>query len=319
MILALRMTALAALVLAVLAAATLWRVSQRRAQAMNDFPAQGQFVRVNGHDVHYVQRGLGPDVVLIHGASGNTRDFTFSMVDALSDRYRVTVFDRPGFGHTPALAARGVTLRDQAQLLSLAARDLGIERPIIVGQSFGGAVAMAWAVHHPDHVGAIASGSGATHPWPGTLSRFHRALAHPLIGPVMSRVLAAWVPASYVHGQVDGAFAPQPAPQGYADAIGLGLITRPESLMANAQQRTDLRAELRAQSALYPSVTQPIEILHGTADDIVYLDIHAVALAADAPDAHLTRLPGIGHMPHHVSQPEVIAAIDRLASRAGLR
>ena len=40
--------------------------------------------------------GAGPDLVLIHGSSGNTRDFTFGFVDTVKDRYRVIVFDRPG-------------------------------------------------------------------------------------------------------------------------------------------------------------------------------------------------------------------------------
>jgi pimeloyl-ACP methyl ester carboxylesterase len=300
----------------VFGAVTLWRVGKRQAEAERAFPPEGRFVEVEGHPVHYVQRGAGPDLVLIHGASGNTRDFTFSLVDQLTDRYRVTVFDRPGLGHTPRLAARGVTLKDQADLLVAASRALEINQPIVLGQSFGGAVAMAWAVHHPEEVAAIVNLAGATYPWPGELDRFYALLARPVIGPVLAHLVGAWVSEAYIQDAIEGVFLPQNEPSGYGEYIGAPLVARPHSLIANAQQRTDLREELRVQSQSYPALTLPIEILHGDADDTVSLKIHYEALARDVPSARLTPLPGIGHMPQHVAQAEVIAAIDRAARRA---
>lgn len=319
MLLALRIIAGLVLLVAIVAALTWWRATARRAEAERTHPPEGRFVSVGGHPVQYVQRGAGPDVVLIHGASGNTRDMTFSFADRLTDRYRVTIFDRPGLGYTPRLATSGVTVADQADLLEGAAEALGVTRPVVVGQSLGGAVAMAWAVHHPDRTAAVVSVSGATHPWPGTLDRLYSTLATPWIGRPLAWLISAWVPEAFVRAQVKGVFAPQPAPEGYADHIGLGLVTRPESLLANAHQRTALREELRNQMRAYPDLQMPIEIVHGTADDIVGLQIHAEALERDAPHAHLTRLPGIGHMPHQVAPEAVEAAIDRAAERAGLR
>ncbi|GGE26865.1 hydrolase or acyltransferase (alpha/beta hydrolase) [Primorskyibacter flagellatus] len=306
-------------VLATFVTATGWLALNRQAAGMAAYPPEGQFVQVGGHDVHYVQRGTGPDLVLIHGASGNTRDFTFSLVDRLTDRYRVTVFDRPGLGYTPRLAPRDVTLAQQADLLVGAARALGVENPVVLGQSFGGAVAMTWAVEHPDYVAAVVDVSGATYPWPGELNRLYATMARPVIGPALAWMIGAWVSDRYIERSIEGVFAPQNAPSGYADDIGAPLVIRPHSLMANAQQRTDLREELRALSPRYPALTLPIEIVHGTADDTVSLQIHSEALARDVASAHLTPLPGIGHMPHHVAQDEVIAAIDRAAQRAGLR
>ncbi|OWU84838.1 alpha/beta hydrolase [Oceanicola sp. 22II-s10i] len=316
---ALRIVTALVLIVAVIAALTLWRVSSRRAAAEAAHPPEGSFVEVDGQRVHYVQKGQGPDVVLIHGASGNTRDMTFSLVDRLAGDFRVTAFDRPGMGYTPRMAASGVTVTDQARLLSGAAQALDLDRPVVVGQSFGGAVAMAWATRFPDRAASVVLLAGATYPWPGELDRLYVILSRPVIGPILTHLIAAWVPMSYIRGQVDGVFTPQDAPAGYDDAIGLGLIIRPETLRANAQQRTDLRPELRALSHDYPGVDMPIEILHGTADDIVGLEIHSEALERDAPDARLTRLPGIGHMPHHVAQDAVLAAIRRAAERAGLR
>ena len=62
----------------------------------------------------------------------------------------------------------------------------------------------------------------------------------------------------------------------------------------------------------YPSLAMPVEIVHGTADTTVSLSIHSEAMARQVAGARLTRLEGIGHMPHHVALPAVKAALDRL-------
>ena len=71
--------------------------------------------------------------------------------------------------------------------------------------------------------------------------------------------------------------------------------------------------------AKYDLLKMPVEIIHGDADTIVPMHIHAERLVNDLSDAALTRLPGMGHMPHHADPEAVIAAIDRAAARAGLR
>ncbi len=136
-------------------AVTLWRANAREAAAEKAYPPEGQTIEVKGYKVHAVVRGEGPDLVLIHGASGSTRDYTHTLVAQLESDYRVIVLDRPGFGYTPRLHKDGESLEEQAALLSAAAAELGADRPIVLGQSFGGAVALAWAVHHPDTISGL--------------------------------------------------------------------------------------------------------------------------------------------------------------------
>lgn len=301
-------------------AATLWKVEQRKTTAAAEFPPEGDFVYVGGHPVHYVDRGdkAAPAVVLIHGASGNTRDFTFDLVGRLTDRYRVIVFDRPGLGHTPPLAENGVTISQQAALLSAAVSQIGVQNPVVAGQSFGGAVTMAWAVHHPDKIAAAVSIAGATYPWEGGLSGFYARLANPWKGPIVARLISAWASEQYVADSIAGIFAPQPAPEGYAAYVGVPLILRPSPLLANAQQRHDLRPQLRALAKLYKDLTLPVEIVHGDADTTVGLHVHSTRMVDDIPGANLVVLEGVGHMPHHTNPEEIVAAIDRAATRAGL-
>ena len=92
-----------------------------------------------GRRIHYVQEGTGPDLVLLHGAGGNVREFTFDLVGRLSDQFRVTVFDRPGMGYSDrvpgldnkAFATEGDSPMAQAEMLRKASEILGLESEIL--------------------------------------------------------------------------------------------------------------------------------------------------------------------------------------------
>ncbi len=312
---------LAAKILLGLAGATLaaahLMAPRHEARAEAAFPPEGRFVEVDGVRVHAVVAGSGPDVVLIHGSSGSTRDFTFGLVDHLKDRYRVIVLDRPGLGYTDPLPGGG-SIADQARLLQKAAAALGAEAPVVLGQSYGGAVALAWAVHLPDTLAALVSVSSPSQPWEGGLPWLYRVNASWWAPYLAIPVFTAFVPDAYVRGQVRAVFAPQEMPAGFDDHIGADLILRRASLRANALQRAALLDEIRALQPRWPEIAVPVELVHGSADDTVPIEIHSEPLVQQIPGAVLTRLDGIGHLPQHVARDAVAAAVDRAAGRAGL-
>ncbi len=296
---------------------TAWRAAEREAAAEANYPPEGQFVTVDGLRVHAVVTGEGPDLVLIHGSSGNTRDFTFSFVDRVKDDYRVIVLDRPGLGYSDRLPKGSEGIFAQAAHLSKAAAQLGADKPIVLGQSLGGAVALAWALEQP--AAALVTVSSPSHRWQGELPLLYKVNSSDLGSALAVPLITAWVPYDYVEGQIAEVFDPQDMPAGYADYIAAPLTMRRESLRANAAQRAGLKAEITEMQTRYGELTLPFELVHGDADDTVGYSIHAVPMASDAPTVNITRLPGIGHMPHHVAPEAVVAAIDRAAARAGLR
>ncbi|MCA3442436.1 MAG: alpha/beta hydrolase [Rhodobacter sp.] len=295
------------------------RVSARTAAAEAAFPPTGRMLRVNGRAVHADVSGTGPDVVLIHGASGNTRDFTFDLARRLAARYRVIVFDRPGLGWSDDAGQDGISPQGQARILRDAARQLGAERPVILGHSYGGAVAMAWALQDADGTAALVLLGGATMPWPGGLGGWYSLTSGRLGRAVAVPLVSAFAPLSQTLGTIAGIFAPDPVPAGYAEYVGAGLTLRPASLGTNARQVNGLRPFIVEMSQAYAQLPVPVEIVHGSADTIVPASIHAIPLSTLLPDAVLTLLPGIGHMPHHADPVAVVAAIDRAAARARLR
>ena len=105
---------------------TLWRAARNEARARQSHPPLGRFVHVGGKKLHLLQQGQGPDIVLIHGASGNMRDFTHDLMGRLVTSYRVTVLDRPGLGYSQRLDRDGATIFKQADHLAAAMADLGL-------------------------------------------------------------------------------------------------------------------------------------------------------------------------------------------------
>ena len=290
------------------------RAASRESALVSDYPPQGQFITVNGAQVHYIMAGTGPDLVLIHGASGNALDITGPLIVTLAGQYRVIAFDRPGLGWSDPIADD--SLRGQALHLSDAAAALGVAEPIVVGQSYGGSVALAWGLDAPVKPRALVLISAPSLPWPGALDNWYRLTASRVGAALIVPVATAFVPESYIDRAITGVFAPTSVPPGYGDAIEVDLTLRRVTLRANAGQVNALRAQIVGQEPRYPTLTLPIEMLHGTADTIVPLKIHSEPLAARLPNANLVVIDGAGHMPHYSHTSLVIDAIARAALRS---
>lgn len=315
-----------ALLVVGLTALVQWRAYQRERITNDQYPPLGEFLEVNGTKVHALVRGSGPDLVLIHGASGNLRDFTFDMVDELATRYRVICFDRPGLGWTDVLPGNAgawnkssASPAEQAAMLQQAADQLGVRNPVVLGHSYGGAVALAWGLARPDQTGALVLVAAVSEVWPGSLGWQYQLTGSTLGSGLVIPVITAFLPKKFVEASLAAIFAPQPIPQGYGPHIGSDLALRRPSLRANAQQVNSLLPHIRQMVPHYGTLTMPVEVIHGTADTIVPMDIHAKVLMTQLPNAKLTTLPGTGHMPQHVERSAVFDAIDRATLRAGLR
>ena len=283
------------------------------------YPPEGQFINVDGVQVHAVVMGEGPDVVLIHGSSGNTRDMTFSLAPRLAKNYRVIVFDRPGLGYSDPINETGATLVQQAEVLEKAALQLGASQPIVVGHSYGGSVALTWAVKYPDNISAMVLVAAASNPWTTPLDTYYKIISSRIGSALAVPLITAFATNSHVDDAMTDIFAPNQATEGYGENVGAALTLRRDSTRANALQRANLLDEIIALEPQYGEISVPTEIIHGTDDDTVDFDLHAVQLSGQISGAVLTRLEGVGHMPHHVAEDDVIAAIDRAATRAGLR
>jgi pimeloyl-ACP methyl ester carboxylesterase len=112
-------------------------------------------IHANGLNFHYQQAGEGPDVVLIHGVTGDLSIwFLCEAMGVLGRSFRVTAYDLRGHGYSD-LAPSGYTSADQSGDTIAIMDALEIDRAMLVGHSFGGVIAMHAAVLHPDRIEAV--------------------------------------------------------------------------------------------------------------------------------------------------------------------
>lgn len=287
-------------------------------RAEDRWPPAGEHVDVNGQPVHVIQVGEGgPAVLMIHGASANAREFTFTLAPRLEDNHRILMADRPGHGYS-GRPEGGERLGVQAAQMAGALKALVPgEKAVIVGHSFGGAVALRLALDHPELVSGLVLLAPTTHDWgSGGVAWYNRLAGPPVIGPVFSQ-LAPVVGPAQVKGGIDGVFNPNDAPPGYYEDAGLGLLFRPPEFRANAEDVNALRGELADQQARYPEIDVPVILFSGAKDTVINPTLHAGKIKHQVEDFTLVPLADSGHMPHHDHGAEVADAIRKLAGRAG--
>ena len=301
-----------------LVALTHVRATARERAIERASPPLGAVITVNSRKVHALTKGTGPDLIMLHGASGNLRDF-LPQIDLLAPHYRVTAFDRPGLGWSDDIGPDGTHLKGQALHLSAAASALGIKDPILVAHSYGGSVAIAWALHAPLRPKALVAISAPSMPWTGGLDIWYRLNSIPFTRDLVAAVAAAFVPNSHIDGILANVFAPHPVPDFYPSHGGPYLAARRAALRCNAAQINTLLSDLTAMIPDYSRLNLPVELIHGALDHIVPSAIHAAAFAPLLPDATLTVIPDAGHTPHHSHPALILAAIHSAAQRCGLR
>lgn len=285
----------------------------KRAEAK--FPRTGKLLTVEGLQLHVVEKGSGQPVVLIHGAFGALQDYTATITDKLSRKFRVIAIDRPGHGYSEA-PPDGHYLITQARLIRNAAKALGAERPIIVGFSYGGAVALTHALEHGADTGAVVLINAPAVEWPGRIDFLFRWPGWPVLGPLLAHTIAMPVGLVQLNSAVAEAFAPEPTPANFAASPApLGL--RPRSFLMTAAERRVLKPALRAQMPRYRRLAMPVMILAGEADRTVRASRHSYGLHAQVQGSELIALPGLGHNLLYGHGETVIAAIEKASARMG--
>lgn len=277
-------------------------------------PPRGRFVDVGGLRQHLVELGAdaGLPIVLLHGAGCNLEDMRLALGKRLAARHRVILVDRAGLGWSDRQGRRGNSPAYQAAMLRDVLDRLGVERAIIVGHSWGGALAAAFALDYPERVAGLALLAPPLFPHMRSMTWLYALFATPILGWLYAYTLALPLGAPFIGIGLGSAFLPQLPPSGYVKSTAAMLLLRPKTFLANARDVAGLKSSLAAQAARYGALAVPTVILTGSHDLVVSPRHHAEALAAAAPHAKLVVLPGIGHMLHHVAAERVVDEIEAL-------
>lgn len=103
-------------------------------------------IKIRDIDVNYIQYGSGKDILLLHGWGQNI-EMMKPIGDNFSDRFRITILDFPGFGQSGELS-EAWTIADYSRMLEEFVKLVDIKKPIVMGHSFGGRVAIRYSAHN---------------------------------------------------------------------------------------------------------------------------------------------------------------------------
>ena len=274
--------------------------------------AESLFVKIDDANLHFVTKGTGRPVVLIHGNPGSCQDWSRLYVP-ISKQYRAIAFDRPGHGHSERPNHRPITVEVQAEMLHEALQELNIKRPILVGHSWGGSLALVYALMFPEEISGMVLLAPAAYESDDGVSFLSKLPGWPVIGDVLNFLFTPLLGAWLVRTDIAKAFAPDPVPNKYLRHV-LAEWTRPIKVKWYSVDDALLNESLPKFAPRYAEIKVPLAIVTGDSDQIVPADQNSERLNQVLPDSYLTVLPRKGHQIPFTSPEAVVNAIDQIAA-----
>lgn len=229
----------------------------------------GQLIHVNGIDLHYVDRGKGQPLLLVHGFGGCGGGGQLgSIADALAQDYRLIIPDLRSHGWSTGAASSFTTLNASEDIAALL-NSLGLRRVRAIGLSAGGMVLLHLATREPDRFSSMVL--------VGTARRIPdqaRAIARgTTMGTLTGRARELWQPCA-VRGENQMR----------------GLVDRFRSLFGN---KTD---DVNFSAAILSTIRARTLIVHGDRDRLFPAEI-PLEMYRGIPNSELWIVPGGGHIP----------------------
>lgn len=232
-----------------------------------------------------IEAGAGPPLVFLHGY-GSCAEAWYRQIEAFSSRCRVIAFDSVNHGHS-SVSPEGRPEPDRAGELDAVLEVLGIDRPIVAGNSMGALTTLRWATRHPDRaLGLIPSGMGVAPPSTREPDAEAAARRARMFAPIDDATL--FIPAA-------GGFTPEfptSNPLEYERYVRLR-STATRVAAARRPRRPTLSNPTRDELAgLVGAISSPMQIIVGEHD---WLRDHARHLHELVESSRLAVIPGAPH------------------------
>jgi pimeloyl-ACP methyl ester carboxylesterase len=272
----------------------------------------GKFLQLAGLKLRYLERpGPEPAVLLIHGLPGTAEDF--EDVTPLIG-HRTIAIDRPGFGFSTG----GYFPFDrQLQAVHEVIERLHLERPVLVGHSYGGSISLAYAEHHPAEVRGLvlvdAAAGQCSRPddtFTRAQARFIKFMELPVIAPLADVTFSQLVRTVSSQPEETEAFSPAPVNQRHHHRV-LAINLKHGNLEAYAGEILAASREIETVNHGLAGIRVPAIVVQGAQDKLIKPQCGR-SIAASVPGAELRMVPG-GHMAPYTHPATVAAAVEGLA------
>jgi pimeloyl-ACP methyl ester carboxylesterase len=280
--------------------------------AERQHPPAGEFAEIDGVEVHYLEAGNGPAVLLLHGNGAMAEDFVISgLFDRLAQDFRVIAPDRPGFGYTERPRDRVWTPDEQAKLIRGLLDHIEVTNPIVVGHSWGNLVAVSLALQAT--VRGLVLLGGYYYPSARADVAIFGPPAIPIAGDIMRYTISPVVSRAMLPELYRRIFAPEPVPARFKARFPASLALRPWQIRAAAEDTAMMIPAAAAIQDRYRDIRVPTVIMAGEGDTIVTTAEQSERLHQDIKGSELEVLPGLGHMFHYAAVDRIERAVDKLA------
>jgi pimeloyl-ACP methyl ester carboxylesterase len=260
-----------------------WLTKSREDTNWRDAARPGKLINVDGVGLHYVEAGIGPAIVMIHGFGGQTFSFRYQVTEFARD-HRCVAIDLKGFGYSERPEDGDYSLAEQARLILRVMDELGIDKAVLIGHSMGGEVVARAAELAPERVEKLVLVATAPgYPlWLGPRLPFMRAFM-----PGFARLARrnARKNLFYDPNSVD------------IDAI-MAEYEKPGRIYGSLNTVWQMWGDVRKQTKLdHSKITMPVLVLWGEKERVLPFDQRLLRwLRKRLPQAEVVTIPRTGHM-----------------------
>jgi len=274
-----------------------------------EHPPGAGFAEVAGHRLHYRRTGDPdrPAVLVLHGATSNLEEPHMALAEAFAEEH-VVWLDRPGLGWSERPGGAWSPQREAA-LIADFLDTLDIPAAVVIGHSWGAAIAMRMAIDHPGRVDGLVLLAPALSAWIGRAAWFNTASFWPLLGPLISHLAVPLIGRGQASAGAGTAFSPEAVPEDYLARSALPLLLRPAVWRANAADMAMVNTHLERQETHYEKLDIPAIMLAGKADTVVWSKRHGGQVAERMPRGEMRWISGAGHNLHHHHPDAVLEAV----------
>ena len=232
------------------------------------------------------------------------------------------LFDRPGYGYSERPRGLRWSPEQQAELLHDALDQMGIERPVVLGHSWGALVALAMGLRFPHQTAGLVLVSGYYFPSLRLDTLWLSAPALPVIGTLMRHTVSPLIGRLMWPLSVGRMFAPRPPSERFRRDYPVWMSLRPGQLHASASEAAQMIPAAAAMRELHSQLGVPTVLVAGAKDRLLSTRWHSSRLNDEIGSGWLRVIEGAGHMVHHAAPEQVAAAVEqvlRLADEAPRR
>ena len=259
-------------------------------------PKFGKITRLEDAEIHWYDSGQGRPIIMLHGLGGNLRNFTYALTERLDDDFRVIAIDRAGSGWSRRSKPVIATLQEQARILSEFIEQERIEKPLIVGHSLGGAIALAFALEHRKQISGLALICPATQPVDRVPDIFRFLnITSPALRFFVAYTFSSFIGILTRKNTFQIAFAPEPISDNFSIEGGGDLALSSRAFIKTSEDLIFALSSAPLLAGREKELDVPTAILFGEQDKILDVKLHGQKFA-ELSGAKLKILNGKGHM-----------------------